>query len=32
VHVDFGTQRRTRKASADFYAGVIASNGDSIDG
>jgi beta-glucosidase len=31
VHVDFSTQRRTLKASADFYAGVIASNGASID-
>ncbi len=27
VHVDFATQRRTPKASADFYASVIASNG-----
>jgi beta-glucosidase len=31
VHVDFSTQRRTLKASADFYAGVIASNGASLD-
>ncbi len=27
VHVDFGTQQRTLKASARFYASVIASNG-----
>jgi beta-glucosidase len=27
VHVDFATQRRTRKASARYYAGVIASKG-----
>ncbi|MGX7823947.1 GH1 family beta-glucosidase [Actinokineospora sp. 24-640] len=27
VHVDYQTQRRTRKASADFYAEVIRNNG-----
>jgi beta-glucosidase len=27
VHVDFGTQRRTLKASARFYRDVIRSNG-----
>ncbi len=27
VHVDFATQRRTLKASARFYADVVASNG-----
>jgi beta-glucosidase len=27
VHVDYATQRRTRKASADFYAEVIRENG-----
>ncbi len=27
VHVDFASQRRTPKASARFYSGVIASNG-----
>ena len=27
VHVDFATQKRTLKASARFYAQVIASNG-----
>jgi len=31
VHVDFDSQRRTPKASAEFYASVIASNGDSIE-
>jgi beta-glucosidase len=31
VHVDFGSQRRTPKASADFYASVIASNGRAIE-
>ncbi|HET9835788.1 MAG TPA: family 1 glycosylhydrolase, partial [Rhodanobacteraceae bacterium] len=30
VHVDFATQKRTRKASADFYARVIASQGESL--
>lgn len=30
VHVDFGSQRRTRKASADFYSQVIATNGSTI--
>jgi beta-glucosidase len=30
VHVDFATQQRTRKASADFYANVIATNGSAI--
>ncbi|CAG0940191.1 partial Beta-glucosidase B, partial [Gammaproteobacteria bacterium] len=27
VHVDFETQQRTPKASAKFYASVIANNG-----
>jgi beta-glucosidase len=27
VHVDFDTQKRTRKDSARFYASVIASKG-----
>jgi beta-glucosidase/6-phospho-beta-glucosidase/beta-galactosidase len=27
VHVDYATQRRTLKASAEFYREVIASNG-----
>jgi len=31
VHVDFQTQQRTLKASADYYARVIASNGQAID-
>jgi beta-glucosidase len=31
VHVDFSSQRRTLKASADFYARVIESNGRAID-
>ena len=30
VHVDFATQRRTPKASAGFYSGVIASNGGAL--
>lgn len=30
VHVDFGSQRRTRKASADFYSQVIATNGQAL--
>jgi beta-glucosidase len=30
VHVDFDTQKRTPKASARFYAGVIASRGGSL--
>ncbi|MGH8249868.1 MAG: GH1 family beta-glucosidase [Steroidobacteraceae bacterium] len=30
VHVDYATQRRTPKASANFYAGVVATNGDSL--
>lgn len=30
VHVDFQTQQRTRKASAQFYSRVIASNGRSL--
>jgi beta-glucosidase/6-phospho-beta-glucosidase/beta-galactosidase len=30
VHVDFATQKRTAKASARFYAKVIASNGKAI--
>lgn len=28
VHVDYATQKRTRKTSADFYASVIASHGE----
>ena len=31
VHVDFETQRRTPKASARFYSGVIASNGEALN-
>lgn len=31
VHVDFATQRRTPKASARFYADVIASSGEALD-
>ncbi|HUL48156.1 MAG TPA: GH1 family beta-glucosidase [Steroidobacteraceae bacterium] len=31
VHVDFQSQRRTPKASADYYSRVIASNGQAID-
>jgi beta-glucosidase len=31
VHVDFQSQRRTLKASADYYSRVIASNGRAID-
>lgn len=31
VHVDFDTQRRTPKASAAFYARVIASHGAALD-
>ncbi|MGH8132296.1 MAG: GH1 family beta-glucosidase [Steroidobacteraceae bacterium] len=31
VHVEFSSQRRTLKASADFYSSVIASNGQAID-
>jgi len=27
VHVDFASQRRTPKSSAQFYSSVIASNG-----
>ncbi len=30
VHVDFETQRRTPKASARFYSGIIRSNGASL--
>jgi beta-glucosidase len=30
VHVDFASQRRTPKASARFYAGVIASSGRAL--
>ena len=29
-HVDFGTQRRTPKASARFYSGVIDSHGEDL--
>jgi len=31
VHVDFETQRRTPKASARFYSGVIASHGEALN-
>jgi beta-glucosidase len=31
VHVDFGSQRRTLKQSARFYADVIASNGEALE-
>ncbi|MBI4207912.1 MAG: beta-glucosidase [Betaproteobacteria bacterium] len=31
VHVDFETQRRTPKASARYYSGVIATNGSKLD-
>jgi beta-glucosidase len=31
IHVDFATQRRTPKASARFYAQVIASGGGALD-
>ena len=31
VHVDFSSQRRTPKASAEFYSQVIATNGQAID-
>ncbi|HET8553752.1 MAG TPA: GH1 family beta-glucosidase [Rhodanobacteraceae bacterium] len=30
LHVDYATQKRTRKASADFYARVIASHGSAL--
>jgi beta-glucosidase len=30
VHVDYGTQQRTPKDSARWYAGVIASNGRAL--
>lgn len=30
IHVDFSTQRRTRKDSALWYAGLIASRGASL--
>jgi beta-glucosidase len=30
VHVNFETQKRTRKASANFYSSVIASNGGAL--
>ena len=32
VHVDFATQRRTPKASARFFSGVIRSAGAALDG
>jgi beta-glucosidase len=32
VHVDYATQRRTPKASANFYRDVIRSNGAALDG
>jgi beta-glucosidase len=32
VHVDYATQRRTPKRSAELYAEVIRSNGASLDG
>ncbi len=31
VHVDFGSQRRTLKQSAHFYADVIRSNGEALE-
>ncbi len=31
VHVDFATQRRTLKASANFYSNVIRSGGAALD-
>ncbi|MET1084850.1 MAG: family 1 glycosylhydrolase, partial [Burkholderiales bacterium] len=31
VHVDFETQRRTPKASAQFYSRVIATHGGVLD-
>ena len=31
VHVDFGTQKRTPKESAHFYARVIASRGSALN-
>jgi beta-glucosidase len=31
VHVDYATQKRTRKASADYYARVVASHGERLD-
>jgi len=31
VHVEFSTQRRTPKASADFYSGIIATNGRALE-
>jgi len=31
IHVDYATQKRTFKASAEFYARVIASNGTVLD-
>lgn len=31
IHVDYATQKRTLKASAEFYARVIASNGAALD-
>jgi beta-glucosidase len=31
IGVDLSTQKRTLKASADYYAGVVASNGESLD-
>jgi beta-glucosidase len=30
VHVDYATQKRTRKASAEFYSQVIATNGRNL--
>ncbi len=32
IHVDFNTQKRTRKTSADLYQGIIASNGKALGG
>jgi beta-glucosidase len=32
IHVDFASQRRTLKASADFYGEVVRSNGASLAG
>jgi beta-glucosidase len=32
IHVDFATQKRTLKRSADFYRRIIAENGRNLDG
>jgi beta-glucosidase len=31
IHVDFATQKRTRKGSADFYRRIIATNGEALN-